>query len=340
MTTIKDVAKKADVAVTTVSRVLNNRGYISDETRQRVYAAMEALHYEPNELARSLSRKHSRTIGVLVPTIMHPFYSKLIEYVEIYARQHEYNILLYSAKAEKDDIQRCLVGFKANRVSGIIWCLRTQSAAQIIKSSMPMVAFERSLDLNITAVCCDNLSGGFLAAKELNDVGCKNVAIISGTMDKNLPAGGRTEGFIGACSQYGMKAQRFIMTEEEFIAREYWPSLTRILMEHPDLDGIFATSDLIAMQVLQLAKKQGLKVPDDLKIVGFDDVELTLFTIPQLTTIHQPLHEMCSRAVSLLMAQIAGQPVGIQEPLPVRLIKRGSTRKELEFEFTHANDND
>lgn len=326
MTTLKDVAERSGITVTTVSRILNNRGYISEKTRKKVYEVMKELNYQPNELARSLSKKHTSIIGVIVPSIMHPFFSKVINYLEYFASEKGYKVMVCNSHRRKEKEIEYIDMLKSNKVAGIVVCSRTTDIDKQVDLPLPVVSIERPVSSTIPAVLCDNYQGGALATKRLIESGCKHIAVLGGNTDLHLPADNRTSAFLDVCKQENVEGLVFSTVEAQFQTRHYGDWIEKILKEHPDIDGIFATSDVIAAQVIQVCTRLNLKVPEDIGLIGFDDVELATLTQPALTTIHQPVNEMCNYAIDIIIRKLNGEMVPIQTVLPVTLIERDSVK--------------
>lgn len=324
MATIKDVAEKAGITVTTVSRVLNNRGYISDKTRAKVYKVMEELDYQPNEIARALAHKQTKLIGAIVPALLHPFFSACINYIEKYAAINGFKLLICNSERNNEKELEYIEMLKSNKVSGIILCTRSGNTAKKL-GKLPVVTIERSISEMIPAVMCDNYLGGELATRLLLAKGCKNPVIICGSPKVHLPADDRARAFADTCEKQGIVPKFFTTNEQQFNARSYRDEVARMLDEDPGIDGVFASSDVIGAQVLQVCDNRSIKVPEQMKVVGFDDVEISSLTTPQLTTIHQPIEEMCKYAVETILRRIAGETVPTKTILPVSLIERDST---------------
>lgn len=325
MATLKDVAKETGLTVSTVSRVLNNRGYISDETRQKVYDAMKKLNYRPNEVARSLSKQTTNTIGVIVPHIRHPYFAELISNLENQAYINKHKILLFNSQEKNEKEWEYLEMCSSNRVAGIILCSGTVGVEEFTGLNVPMITIERYLENGTAAVECDNLQGGRLAAKHLIERGCKHLVHISGVHGTAMPADERAAGFADVCEQNGVDYKVADTEAYQYDNLEYHEVLENVLRDNPDTDGIFTSSDLIAAQLLQVCAKLGISVPDKLKIVGFDDVNIASFTTPPITTIHQPIKEMAKMAVELLISAGEGNIVPSRTTLPVTLVTRGTT---------------
>ena len=180
MATIKDVAAETGLTVSTVSRVLNNRGYISDKTRKKVYDAMNKLNYTPNEVARSLSKKTNNTIGVIVPHIRHPYFSELISNLEMAAYEKNYKIFIFNSREKQEKENEYLEMCYSNRVAGVIMCSGSVHLNVFDGLNIPIVTIERFLENGTAGVECDNIQGGRLAAKHLIDLGCRHLIHISG----------------------------------------------------------------------------------------------------------------------------------------------------------------
>ncbi|GKU23463.1 LacI family DNA-binding transcriptional regulator [Clostridium folliculivorans] len=323
MATIKDVAEIAGVTVTTVSRVLNNRGYISDSTREKVNAAMKELNYQPNELARSLFRKKSNIIGLIVPDVAHPFFAKLTSYIEAYAYAAGYKVLLCNsyqdATKEKDYVEM----LKGNQVDGIIMGSHTLETSDYLTPTLPIVAIDRDFSNNIPFITSDNYAGGLIATNLLLDKGCKKLAHISGPLELSTPANKRYEAFMNTVLE--RKAQYVVEQAKLDVYESYKKLARKIFHKHPDIDGVFASSDMIAAAMMQVSQELGKEVPRDIKVIGYDDVEVaSLMAIP-LTTIKQPIDEMAQLAIKLLLDQMEGKKVTVENVLPVKLIERKST---------------
>ncbi len=325
MATLKDVAQKSGVTVTTVSRVLNNRGYISEQTRQKVYNAIKELNYQPNELARSLTKKRTNIIGVITPSIMHPFFGKVINYLEQFAVENKYKIMLCNSYHQKDKEIEYIEMLKSNKVAGIVLCSRTIDIDSFLDLSLPVVTIERYVGSGISVVECDNYMGGELATKHLINCGCKNIIHISGIKDIHMPADNRNVAFVDVCKKYNINHKVFHTEEEQFQSMDYSEFIQKIFSENYNIDGVFASSDVIAAQVIQVCNKNNIKIPDDLKLVGFDDTDIAYLTTPMLTTIKQPVEQMCQHAIDIIIKSLEKKVVPLKITLPVSLIKRGST---------------
>ncbi|HHV11533.1 MAG TPA: LacI family transcriptional regulator [Clostridiales bacterium] len=325
MATLKDVAREAGLTVSTVSRVLNNRGYISEETRQKVYSVMKELNYQPNEVARSLSKQSTKTIGVIVPHIRHPYFSELVSHLESQAYQHKYKILLFNSKEKNEKEREYLEMCTSNRVAGVILCSGTVAVEEFKGLNIPLITVERYLENGTAAIECDNLQGGRLAAKHLIESGCKHLIHFSGVSETAMPADSRAIGFRETCGAMNINFVEAVTSAYQYNNLEYHDYIEAALKENPKVDGVFASSDLIAAQVIQVCAKLGIRIPEQLKLIGFDDVFIATLTTPRITTIHQPVREMAKMAIELLISASEGKIVPSRTLLPVSLVKREST---------------
>lgn len=323
MATIKDVANVAGVTVTTVSRVLNNRGYISDATRKKVYDAMEELNYKPNEIARSLFRKKSNLIGLIIPNVSHPFFAELTNYIEYYAHKKGYKILLcdsyQDSVKEKDYIEM----LRRHQVDGIIMGSHTLETSEYINTDLPIVAIDRNLSDKIPFITSDNYHGGVLATNLLINKGCKKLAHISGPLEINTPANKRYQAFIDVTKEKNIES---VVIEGKLDTFEgYRKIVLKLFDEHPDIDGVFASSDIIAASIINVAHTLGRNIPEDLKIVGYDDISIASLIVPTLTTIKQPIKDIGKLIIDILINQMEKKPVEIENILPITLIERMTT---------------
>ncbi len=326
MATIVDVAKLAGVTPTTVSRVINNRGYISEKTKNKVHEAMEQLGYQPNEIARSLTKQKSNTIGIIVPHISHPYFAKLISNLENEAAKKDYKIILCNSKEKAEKEKQYLDMCKSNRVAGIILCSGNVESNKINTGDIPVVLLEKNFEEGKLGIQCDNYQGGKLATEHLIECGCKKVLHFSGVIDEEMPADNREKAFIDTCIKNSVKYYIKKFDINTYNQMDYYEAIKDTITEIKEIDGIFASSDLIAAQVIQVCNELNIKIPQDLKLVGFDDVEISKLTTPTITTIHQPIKEMAKLAVELIDAKYINVEIDKQIIVPVELVVRNSTK--------------
>lgn len=328
MATLKDVAKASGLTVGTVSRVLNNRGYISDKTREKVYRVMKELNYQPNEMARSLSKQKNNTIGVILPQIEHPYFAKVLSRLEREAAKQGYRIMLFVSRNKEKREEQCIEMCKSGRVAGVVLCSGSFETEKFRGLDFPLITLERSMDEGTSGVECDNYQGGTLATQHLIDKGCHKLMYIGGMSageDIHMPADFREVAFRDTCAKTKTENVVIVTEKQMFDSMEYYEFIREKLIEHPDVDGVFASSDVIGAYVLQACYDLNIEVPGRLKIVGFDDVNIAQFTSPGLTTIHQPVEQMAEQAISAIVQIDADKVVPTKTVFPVTLVERGTT---------------
>lgn len=325
MPTIKDVAERAGVSVTTVSRVLNNRGYISEATRKKVYKAMEELDYQPNEVARSLFRKKSNIIGLIVPTVAHPFFGELTSYLETYAYSRGYKVLICNSQLDASKEQEYIWMLRRNQVDGIIMASHTLDVEEYKKLNLPVVAFDRFISSEIPYVTSDNYQGGKLAVELLLRRGCKKIAHMCGSLNLDMLANQRHRAFMDVAEEKKIPYFTVETGINVFEVNKYEELLTDLLVQHPDIDGLFLNSDIMAIAAMKVCSKLGKRVPHDMKIIGYDDVSIASLVSPQITSIRQPIAKMSELSVKLIEDLVNDKSVSVENCLPIELIERGTT---------------
>ena len=324
MANIKDVAKAAGLSVGTVSRIFNNRGYISDSARKKVANAMKELNYVPNELAKSIFRQYTKIIGVIVPAISHPYFGKLAEALETYAADQGYKIMLCNSFYQPQKETEYFQMLRGNQVDGIVLASRDLDVGDALNDHLPLITVDRILDNNVPCISSDNYQGGMLAAQHLLHCGCTRLAYIGGPPSLHLMANLRGDGFVETCHKARLQPVLVSTSEQNFMKMDYCENIRRLFAEHPDLDGIFASSDIIAAQVLRVAAAAGIRVPEQLKVIGYDDINLAELTCPSITTVHQPIEQISKYALDFLLDEIHGNIAPLRTTLPVNLVIRES----------------
>jgi LacI family sucrose operon transcriptional repressor len=324
--TLKDVAERAGVTVTTVSRMLNNRGYVSEKTRRKITEVMRELNYQPNEVARSLSLSRSSFIGLIVPSAANLFFCKVIDRVEHYVSAHGYKLLLCVSNHELDKEHDYFNMLQANKVAGVILASHTQDIDELLEFDASIITIDRVISPRIPSICSDNYYGGVLAAEHLASRGCKKLAFIGVSLSLNMDGNKRYQGFRDACARLGIESVLIdAAAEKEFLEMRYDESIRQLFLKYPDADGIFTSNDIAAAQLLRACLLQGVKVPDQVKIVGYDDTEIAAMCTPALTTIRQPVDDICRTAVEGIISRTKGRAIPINTVFPVELVPRESS---------------
>ncbi len=333
MATMKEVAERAGVSVATVSRVINKSGYVRLELQEKVLTAMGDMRYRPSALARSLRRQETLTVGLLLPQLDQPFFSRLAYTVVQALFTKNYQTLVCSSEEDQlhEDISVDML--IRQRVDGVI-ATPIGSAGQAIRAlldqNVPVVILDRDLpSFKVNKVFSDHRQGGMLAAQHLLDLGHRDIAILSPS-DDAASVVERIAGALSVFTQHGVQPQVVKAGRDErgdYYARGY--ALGKQLLESGKRPtAIFALMDVMAVGVLRAAAELGLRVPQDLSVIGFDDIPLARQSVPALTTIRQPTDDMAKVAVETLLAYLGDRDRAPQtHVLPTQLIVRESTAR-------------
>ncbi|MGX7197934.1 LacI family DNA-binding transcriptional regulator [Enterococcus olivae] len=318
---LTDVANKAGVSPTTVSRVINNYGSLSQKTIDKVHAAMKELNYQPNSLARSLQGKNTQLIGLIFPSVAHPFFGELVEKLESKLFDRGYKSILCNSANNKEKERNYLNMLAANKVDGIVAGAHNLGIQEYEELNLPIVSFDRALAESIPIVGSDNYQGGCLAAEYLYQQGARKIGIITGSNASDSPTNDRLEGYLDFLKKHQLEAQvfRFESFEHSLVLKNM--KIKRIL-EESDLDGLFCTDDLTALLVRNNCHELNLAIPDKLKLIGYDGTRFIQEHCPQLSTVIQPIDELAELLVDLLIQRII-HPEKEMSPaykLPVRLL--------------------
>lgn len=331
--TIKDIAKLAKVSVATVSFVLNNLDYkITPETKERVLQAAKELHYQPNAIAQSLRTNRSGIIGLIIPSITNPFYPAIARGVEDAAEAAGYTVFLCNSYNNLVREEKYIQVLLQKRVDGIIIASNLIENADYTKlienTPARIVSFARNNRLkNVDFLLVDHIYGGYIATTHLLELGHTKVAYIGRRMK-------RLKGFENAFAERGLTVDQELivttyknvngLTGEDYINMGY--SVTgKLLSDRPDVTAI-VTNDLSALGAMKAIKEKGLKIPDDISIIGYDDNPFAATTDPPLTTVEQPKYERGKDAVEILLSRIGDSRVRTTEIMyEPKLILRSST---------------
>ena len=325
MATLKEVADKAGVTITTVSRMLNKPDKVHPSTIKRIQTAMRDLDYQPNEIARSLSKKTSNMIGLIVPSARNAFFANVIESMERYTTACGYKLLLCVSNHERKKEIEYFSMLRANKVAGVIIASHTQDIAESISFDAPIISIDRIISPRISAVCSDNFSGGRLAAELLIQKGCKHIAYFSGGVTlKGMSASLRLQGFEQTLLQHNITPIIQTHVEDRFISMKYQDIIAAFLAAHPDIDGAFCSNDILAAELIRYAVKNGIRVPEQLRVIGYDDIDIAELYTPSITTIRQSVDDISQFAVESIV-HFNERPLPSQTIFPVQLIEREST---------------
>jgi LacI family transcriptional regulator len=330
--TIKDIARALNISPSTVSRALKNHPDISQDTKDAVNKYAKDFNYKPNTLALSLRMSKNNTIGVIVPEIVHYFFSSILSGIEQVANAEGYNVIICQSDENYEKEIRNTKALVATRVSGVLASLAKHTTnydhfQEIIESDIPLVFFDRiCIGINTDRVVVDDYAGAFAAVEYLIQTGCKRIAFYSSPFHLEISKN-RKNGYMDALRKYGLPIDdsliRVCDTREEAII------ITPEILDRPDRpDGFFAINDHCAAGILYATKLAKLKVPQDVAIMGFSDGELAKACDPMLSTVEQHGFEMGKHAAKLLIDKINGETQGqyTNKIVKTNLIIRGTTR--------------
>jgi LacI family transcriptional regulator len=336
--TIKDIAKAAKVSPTAVSMALNERPRISPETRKRILQIAKELNYQPNFVARSLVMKRSHTLGVIITTILNPFYPELAKGIEDKALELGYNIILcstnYDLKLEKYYIDM----LRSKGVDGIIFSsveVNDPNMKPLIEERFPFVLVNRRIHHRIWGrkvdyIVLDNVSGGYMAMEHLYKLGHRRIGIIIGGLNIST-AIERTEGARRLLDEYGLPFDSDLVIECHFSKELAYQAAKRFLAMKNPPTAIFAENDYMALGCREAILDSGLRIPEDMALVGFDDIGPASLRGVEITTVSQKKYEMGSLAAKTLINRIANEkPATVcQTILEPELIIRNSCGYKL-----------
>lgn len=330
MPTIRDVAKRAQVAPITVSRVVNHTGYVGEETRKRVEAAIAEMGYVPNRLARSLRSKQTHTLGLIITDITNPFWTTVARGAEDAARQQGYNLILCNSdeSLEKQaDYVRVLLQKQVDGFLLVPAHSAPESVLSIQQQGVPVVVLDRTVSAPVSTVRCDSEGGAYALTQRLIELGHREIAVLSGSREVST-ATERVAGYRRALEHAGIEVQEDLILYGAFTQTAGASMTLRVLDRKPRPTAIFAANNFIAIGVLKTLREMDIRVPEALSVVAFDDLPLGLVIDPFLTVAAQPAYEMGQRATELLLASLKRDAAGARPTevlLPVPLIVRGST---------------
>lgn len=321
------MARRAQVSISTASLVINNKGGVSDELRKRVWEAVEALGFRPNAIARGLKTKESLVLGLIIPDIANPFFPLIVRGVEDAAAAHGYTVILGNTDGEVLKEQQYLDHFVERRVDGLILipasnCEEMLSFYQELE--LPKVIIDRPIEgLDVPIVMTDNVRGAYMATNHLLNRGRRRILFISGPRDLGASVDRRV-GYLQALREFGITDEWIRYGEFSFQSGR---EIASTAYTNLSFDGLFCANDLIALGAIQSLIARGVKIPQQVEVVGYDNIFFAEFSSPSLTTIEQPAYKMGTEAVKVILDGIrnsssAEMSVKLLEP---RLIIRSSS---------------
>ncbi|AXB33031.1 MAG: substrate-binding domain-containing protein [Pseudomonadota bacterium] len=332
MATMKDIAKLAGVSTSTVSHVINKTRFVSEEISERVNnAAKELNYYAPSALARSLKVNRTKTIGMLVTTSTNPFFGEVVKGVERSCYQKGYSLILCNTEGDNERMRESINTLLQKRVDGLILMCSSLEGERIDVferyPDIPVVVMDWGPMLFTSDKIQDNsLRGGYLAAKYLIDCGHKEVGCITGPLIKHQ-AQMRYEGYKRAMLEAELEFNANWIVESDFECEGGYQAFKKMVERGPLPSSIFVSNDMMAMGVINAANELGIQIPEQLSIIGYDDIHIAKFMSPSLTTIHQPKYRLGQAAVETLLRKLDEKSVEAQVvQLEPTLVERNSVK--------------
>ncbi len=339
--TLKLIAKELDVSISTVSKALRDSAEISEDTRQKIKAFAKLYNYKPNNIALSLKNRKTRTIGIIIPQIVHHFFTTVIRGVEQMAREHNYNVIITLSNNDFDKEVLNMELLANGSTDGFILSLSKETMqkddfrhlTEAIDQGMPVVMFDRIVDeIPCDKVLIDDREGAKLGVNHLIRTGCKKIAII--TTDDYITVGKlRTKGYIEALESAGIKIDTDLILKLDAIDDLSDKTMARIkhFLKGKDIDGVFTINEIFAVTAAKYIMEAGKSIPNDVGIVSFSDGELSKHFVPSLTTVSQHGEQMGRKAAELLINKLERPEEEIEEYttayIETSLVERESTKR-------------
>jgi len=333
-TTIKDVAKLANVSISTISRVMNTPEIVAPDKRQRVLEAIEQLRYHPNALARGLIFKKTKTVGVLVPDVSNVYYAEAFRGMEDAASEMGHNIMLCNTDKSKKRLGDALHVMAEKRVDGLIFMSEPVSAEdyELLRGTgLPLVlAATHSLEYELPSIKVNDERAAYDGAMYLIGQGHRRIAMISGWPADAIAGLPRLQGFIRAARDAGLEldVQRCVEYGDYRFEHGY-EAMKRLHRSYPELTAVFAMSDEMALGALSYLHEAGVQVPREVSVLGFDNTRMATMAIPKLTTVGQPIARIGYGAVDKLLKLLDGKKGELRTELAHELVVRDSVARYI-----------
>jgi LacI family transcriptional regulator, galactose operon repressor len=327
MATIRDVARASNVSTATVSRVFNNSPLVSEETRQRVVTVAQSLGYWPNGIARSLITARTHTLGALLPDLHGEFFSEVIHGIDLAARERGFHLLVSKSSSSPEELTEALRSMRG-RVDGVIVMAPDLDVAEALHACPPslrVMLLEPQIPLrNCDALSINNFEGARIVVRHLLGLGHRTVAMIRGP-GRNIDARQREDGYHAALAEAGLPLSPVLEFQGDFTERSGFEAALELLRREPRPSAVFVANDHMAVGAMGAFQEARVRVPEDIAVAGFDDIELARFMTPPLTTVHVDMIQLGRRAVEMLLDSERRAPgPGTHELLATTLVVRGS----------------
>lgn len=327
--TIYDVAEKAGVSIATVSKVINRTGRISDKTRQKVLQIIEELEYQPSVVASALTGKSTYTVGLLIPDLANPFFAEIARSVEDRGHELGFNVVICSTDNDLNKESEYISLLQQKRVDGIILATGVRNDSllkELIRKKVPIALIARDLPaFAVNSVLVDDFIGGYLATSHLIGLGHRRIALISEDLSLSSSKE-RLRGYLHALEEALLGYDESLVKVSDFTVEGGKRVMRELLRSADAPTAVFALNDLLAIGAVQAAREEGLSIPDNLSVVGFDNTILATIIDPPLTTVAQPIQEMGAKVMDLLIQEVK-QESGIKQRVVLlpQLVVRKST---------------
>ncbi|MCI6464669.1 MAG: LacI family DNA-binding transcriptional regulator [Faecalicatena sp.] len=329
MANIKDVAERAGVSVTTVSRVLNNKGYISQDTYDSVYRAIEQLDYVPNQIARNLFKQKSYYISLIVPDSSNPFWAEITKYIELKLYKYNYKLFLCNTNDTEDKEREYIKMMRQNMVDGIILGTHMLNQEEYQNLELPIVSLDLHIADQIPTIYSNHQKGGMLAAEELVRSQCQCVLNITAVLGEKSPSIERHRIVSRVLKEHGIRCIEHIW-DANVKLEDYYLEVERLFDLYPEIDAVFS-EDFIVMNAIKCANERGKKIPQEFKAVGYDGTIMAKISYPSMTYVAQPIKKLADNLVEVLLKKIKGVEITGDIILEdIKLVRGNTTPKQDE----------
>lgn len=328
MASIREVAKLANVSPATVSRVMNGTARVDDEKRERVLKVIKETGFVPNEVARSLFRKSAKIIGLVIPSIENPFFTHMASAIEKEADANGYRVILYNTDSNFEKEKAALQMLSSMNADGIILTRIDEKLLSYVEATNIPAVVTDSLFLggkDITYVYSDHYQGGRIAAEHLIDCGCKKIVCVRG-VQTIASARARYMGCQDVCKEKGVELNT---VDCDYTFQNGLRAAEELLEKYPDVDGIVASNDMVAISIYKVLKKNNISVPEQVQLIGYDDIEIASIMTPELTTIKQSVKTIGKKAAELIIFDREKETEENNYIFPVKLVVRETTQKKI-----------
>lgn len=330
--TIKEIARESGYAVGTVSRVLNNHPDVSDKARAKVMEVVEKYHFRLNNNAKHLKQQTNSGIAIIVKGTRNMLFANMVESLQQLIKEKDYACLLYFIGEDDHEVEQALQVCRERQPLGILFLGSNlenfkERFAEVDVPCVLVTNHASSLEFdNLSSVCVDDTAAAETAIEHLFSMGHQKIGIVGGEITHSNPAKSRYDGCVAAFQKHGIRFEPDIQFESAYFTMESgYQAMENLLDKMPDLTAVFAMADVTALGAIRAAKDRGLRVPEDISVVGFDGLEIGQYVVPKLTTIKQPNEKLAVRCVEILLQCIRENTPAINEKIPFYFVEGEST---------------